>query len=103
LQEKFVLFSKKTGTSDCCFRLYGYNRYQNLLEEETVMKKYRLFAAALALLLLCACGLSGEERRERALDELNREAALRPDPAGGGAGGHQRVLGERGFWLPGAS
>ena len=40
------------------------------------MKKYRLFAAALALLLLCACGLSGEERRERALDELNRESEL---------------------------
>ena len=41
------------------------------------MKKYRLFAAALALLLLCACGLSGEERWERALDELNREGRLR--------------------------
>ena len=40
------------------------------------MKKYRLFAAALALLLLCACGLSGEERWERALDELNRESEL---------------------------
>ena len=41
------------------------------------MKKYRLFAAALALLLLCACGLSEAERWERALDELNREGRLR--------------------------
>lgn len=43
---------------------------------ETIMKKYCLSAVALVLLLLCACGLSEEERRERALDELNRNSEL---------------------------
>lgn len=43
---------------------------------ETIMKKYCLSAVALVLLLLCACGLSEEERLERALDELNRNSEL---------------------------
>lgn len=40
------------------------------------MKKYCLSAVALVLLLLCACGLSEEERLERALDELDRNSEL---------------------------
>lgn len=43
---------------------------------ETIMKKYCLSAVALVLLLLCACGLSEEERLERALDELDRNSEL---------------------------
>lgn len=62
------------------------------------MKKYRLFAAALALLLLCACGLSEEERWERALDELNREselpfALIQPETELGDTGGYDEWQG----------
>lgn len=62
------------------------------------MKKYRLFAAALALLLLCACGLSEAERWERALDELNREselpfALIQPEAELGDTGGYDEWQG----------
>ena len=62
------------------------------------MKKYCLSAVALVLLLLCACGLSEEERRERALDELNRESELpfaltQPEAELGDTGGYDRLEG----------
>ena len=47
---------------------------------ETVMKKYRLSVIALVLLLLCACGLSEEERLERALADTGLTGSCAPTP-----------------------